>query len=284
MQMPPLTESNGVRSLENKNMEKIMLATPRFYLNKDRLIVDRVNRQNSLNFRVYEGMPEDERALCCKVLWRNVQQKFDDLLRPAGKSKKYSYCYKEPVFEAARTVYGLLEAVGAARRHQRTVSSPMSRAFSVGFKKEERGIQHITTFGLFAAELQRILWDLNGEFDEATTLSVHDAILRVARSSTRSKPRELWQEYEAAKDYDYIWYGIGQYAAGYPPSKTEVGAAIEAAEYIAGRARAVRSSPHKFCKYTLQFVKILDNRWPGVKTFKPKADFREYESKKPFCI
>ena len=110
--------------------------------------------------------------------------------------------------------------------------------------------------------MERLLRDLYGESDSQAIDRLRDAVLVIVREFTRHLRKDLCKEHEDAEDIDYAC-GIGV-PDGYGIQGHDHRAAYRAAHDVALRTRVVRANPATFSKYTVEFVKVLDEEWPAL--------------------
>ena len=118
-----------------------------------------------------------------------------------------------------------------------------------------------TSLALFFDDIELLLRDLYGDFDQSAASAVRYALYTVLCGCLRSLPKDIWKEHWDATTIDHGWYGVGL-DPGDGISTYSVRQADEAANDLARRIRAFRANPKAYSKYTHQFVHILDERWP----------------------
>jgi hypothetical protein len=239
-----------------------MIVNQRFFINEDRYIIDRINWANNGLLDVPVGALEDEHHLRAYLLETRIKGLFRDLIAPTrGKKKNRDYEYK-PFNQAEHALSSVLVAIGASRlsgleyelNHQK---------FDGKLKRDRRGMQDYTSLALFVDDVERLLRDLYGDFDDQATDRIRSAVFDIMGKCTKWSPKDLWREYADAKTIDYGWYSIGV-IPGDGINTNEVRDANNAAADIILRARTVRANPTSFSKYTIQFVKALDEHWPKL--------------------
>jgi hypothetical protein len=130
-------------------------------------------------------------------------------------------------------------------------------------KRTKTGLQDFTSLSLFVDDAERLLRDLYGDVESEAIEDVRQSILCVLLELTRHLRNDLWKEHDDAQNIDYVC-GIGV-PEGYGLSGSDYGDANRSARDIALRARIVDAIPAVFSKYTVEFVKVLSEEWPGVK-------------------
>jgi hypothetical protein len=124
-------------------------------------------------------------------------------------------------------------------------------------------MQDYTSLSQFVDDVERLLRDLYGESDNQGIERIRRAVLSIVELLAKHTCNELYQELEYARDFDFGVYGIGL-PQGCLISGSQHGRAVAAANELALRARAVRANPSNFSKYTVEFVKALDDHWPNL--------------------
>src|SRR5262249_23271754 len=143
--------------------------------------------------------------------------------------------------------------------------------------REKVGIQDYTSLSLFVDDVERLLHDLYGESDNQAIERTRHAVLSIVERLAKHTCNELYQELEYARDID-LMSGIGV-LEGYCLGSCEFSRALVADQELASRACAVRASPAIFSKYTVEFVKALDEPWPKFGQPNPEEEPSPHESK-----
>jgi len=244
-----------------------MIVNQRYFINEDRYIVDRENWTNNGLHDVPVGALEDECHLRVYLLGTRLKGLFRDLVIPTGRTKNGDCEYK-PFNQAEHALSSVLAAIGASRLCGYASISPHEK-FDYKPKHDRQGMQDYTSLALFVDDVEWLLRDLYGDFDDQATDRVRRAVFDIMGNCTRWSPKDLWRELTDAKTIDYGWCGIGV-LPGDGINGNDVRDANNAAANILLRAYAVRANPTSFSKYTIQFVKALDEHWPELGNGKRK--------------
>jgi hypothetical protein len=156
--------------------------------------------------------------------------------------------------------------------HLNTIDPALSREnkFDGSIKREKVGMEDYTSLWLFVDDVERLLHDLYGGSDNQVMERTRYAVLGIVESLAKYTCNELYRELAYARDIDY-WWGIGV-PDGYGLGGSECRAALWATQELASRARVVRASPTSFSKYTVEFVKALDEHWPEIGQPNPEEE------------
>jgi hypothetical protein len=115
--------------------------------------------------------------------------------------------------------------------------------FNGTLKTEKREIHECTSLTLFVDDVERVVRDLFGEFDGEGIKRVMRAVFNVTWEFLRHICPELMMEEYYAKQY-------------YDLDEAELNDGAES--YLAIRALYVRTSPSQYSKYTIEFIRHLD--------------------------
>jgi hypothetical protein len=241
-----------------------MTTNHRFSLNEERYVIDILNPANTGKGYCHEGDPEDDIHLRERVLMVRLGEILSDLIIPTEPKKKDRFGNEyRPFNEEKHSIWVAL--LGAIHASQLTVLDPalsLQHKFGGKLKREKKGMQEFTSLSLFVDDVERLLRDIYGEFDNQAIDRVRNVMFVIVEEFTRYLRRDIWQEHQDAQNIDYIW-GIGL-PEGSGISGSDHRRAMKSADDIAMRARIVRASPTSFSKYTVEFVKELDEHWPRL--------------------
>jgi hypothetical protein len=157
--------------------------------------------------------------------------------------------------------WALYKAICASHLNTLDPALSVKNRFDGSIKREKVGMQDYTALSLFVDDVEHLLRDLYGEADDQAIERTRDAVLGIVESLAKYTCNELYQELEYARDIDYV-HGIGL-PEGYGIGGSDHRRALAAGNELALRARAVCTNPASFSKYTVEFVKALDERWPN---------------------
>ena len=242
-----------------------MTIIQRFYLNEDDRIIDKrgfVDNTNLVWWR--DEPPEDETCLRECVFGRRLSRLVDDLIIDTAPTKKLSKGEDNQAlrFERYSVWAALCNAVGASHLNTIDIALSHQHTFAGELKREKVGWQASTSLSLFVDDVERLLRDLYGESDSLAIDRLRDAVLVIVTEFTRHLRNDLCKEHEDAQNIDYVC-GIGV-PEGYCIGGSDHGNANRATRDVALRARGVRANPAAFSKYTVEFVKVLDEEWPAL--------------------
>jgi hypothetical protein len=242
-----------------------MTTNQRFSFNEDRCIIDRLNpAAKYLERYCWEGAPEDDLHLREQVLWSRLDDLVGELiinLNPIEKlpdGKEY-----QPNCEERRSIFGALyHAVKASHLNTLDIALSIQHRFGGELKREKVGWQDFTSLSLFADDVEHLLRDLYGEFDNQAINRVRDAVFWIVEEFTQYLRKDIWQEHQEAWCVDYMC-GIGV-PEGYGIGGSEHRRGLCAAHDLKRHARAVRVNPAAFSRYTVRFVDELFANWRSL--------------------
>jgi hypothetical protein len=134
--------------------------------------------------------------------------------------------------------------------------------FGGKLKREKIGMRDFTSLSLFVDDVECLLRDIYGESDNEAIDRVRNAVFVIVEQFTKYLRKDLWREHHDAQNIDYVC-GIGL-PEGYGLLGSDHWRARKSANDLALRARTVRVNPTSFSKYTVEFVKALDEDWPRL--------------------
>lgn len=240
-----------------------MTTNHRFYLNEDNRIIDKLNPANNEKAEWYEelGYPKNEESFRELLLWRRLGELLPNLILNTNPIKKShdSEEYQPPCEERSSIWCALHKTILASHLNMLDVALSVQHKFGGELKREKRCWQDVTSLSLFVDDVERLLRDLYGESDNQAIDRVRSAVFVIVREFTEHLRRDLGQEHRDAEKIDYV-NGIGV-PEGYAIHGHDHWAANKAAHDLEIRARAVRSNPTAFSKYTVEFVNDLCANW-----------------------
>jgi hypothetical protein len=240
-----------------------MNANQRFCLNERHDITDRLDPTVEVSWPM--GFNEDEVSLREGVLWLRLADLVDALiintnpLRKLPNGEEY-----QPQCEESQSVSSALYSmIKASQLNTIDVALSVQHRFGGKLKREKLGWQDFTSLSLFVDDVERLLRDLYGELDNQTIDRVRHAALSIVQEFTKYLRKDLWQEHEHAQDIDYVVYliGVPEGCAIHGSDHSRMNGAAYDLEL---RARAVRTHPESFSKYTVEFVNELFSHWPSL--------------------
>ena len=242
-----------------------MTIVQRFYLNEHDRVIDKLSTIDNTEVVWWDtDAPKGETCLRECVLGRRLSCLVNDLIVDSATTKTYSTAKDGQALTSERySLWSTLRsAIGASHLNTIDIALSLQHTFAGELKREKVGWQASTSLSLFVDDVERLLRDLYGEFDSLAIDRLQDAVLVIVREFTRHLRKDLCKEHEDAQNIDYVC-GIGV-PDGYGIHGHDHGAANCAKRDVALRARAVRANPTAFSKYTVEFVKVLDEEWPAL--------------------
>jgi hypothetical protein len=252
-----------------------MTIVQRFYLNEHDRVIDNLSAIDNAEVVWWDtDPPKDETCLRECVLGRRLSCLVNDLIVDTAPTSKLSNTKDRQALTLERYFLWstLRSAIGASHLNTFDVALSLEQPFAGELKREKVGWQASTSLSLFVDDVERLLGDLYGESDSLAIDRLRDALLVIVREFTRHLRKDLCKEHEDAQAIDYVC-GIGV-PEGYCIGGSDHGYANRARRDVALCARAVRANPAAFSKYTVEFVKVLDEEWP---TLDAAADDKEPE-------
>ena len=241
-----------------------MTTNHRFSLTDARYVIDLQNSANDRKGYCHEGDPEDDVHLRERVLQVCLGEVLSALIIPTEPMKKDPFGREyQPFNEEEHSIWqALLGAIDASHLNSLDPLLSTQHKFDGKLKREKRGMQDFTSLSLCVDDVERLLRDLYGEFDSQAIDRVRRAGFAIVEEFTKYLREDLWKEHQDAENVDYVC-GIGL-PEGYGISGSDHGRANKSANDLALRARTVRANPTSFSKYTVEFVKVLDEDWPRL--------------------
>jgi hypothetical protein len=169
----------------------------------------------------------------------------------------------QPICEERHSIFWpLYSAIKASHLNTLDVALSIQHRFGGEPKREKIGWQDFTSLSLFADDVERLLRDLYGEFDDEALIRVRRAVLCMVEEFTKYLRKGLWQEHRDAMNVDYMC-GIGV-PDGYGIGGSEFRRGLRAAHDLKAHAGAVRANPATFSKYTVEFVNEFFADWRSL--------------------
>jgi hypothetical protein len=234
----------------------------RFYVDNKRWVINRANWANSRLYRIWAGeVAWDEEHLRESVLLVRLERLLGQRHGPSAPKRDKRGRRRRRLEKALLFLRDVLIAVGASHMSEQSAARLHHHKFNDQLRRENEHFGEFTSPALFLDDIELLMRDLYGDFEQSAARAVRHALYTVLRGCLRSLPKDIWNEQGNAKMIDHGWYGVGL-APGDGISTHALWQGDEAANDLARRVRAFRANPKAYSKYTHQFVHILDERWP----------------------
>ena len=152
----------------------------------------------------------------------------------------------------------IFHAVKASHLNTREIADSLEHRFDGKLRRDEIGWQDTTSISLFIKDVECLLRDLYGDFDDAVIGLTTTATFNIVRQFLRYVRNDLWLEHQSAVDVDYCC-GIGV-SEEMGISGSDRRAAQEGWAYLLDRARGFRAKPDTFSPYTASFLKAFESQ------------------------
>jgi hypothetical protein len=240
----------------------------RFYLNKERYVVDRLDWLNNGLTHMPEELPHSENDMRRDVFWKRLQQLIECLLLPHVRKKHGLYKPKR-YEDAERAIVKVAMAICEARVDG-FIDEPQVPAWPNEVTTPVERISDITSIGLFLRDLELLVCNIYGNGGREFVLGLRHAVVAILKLTMKEPVKHLWNEYDDACVTDGDLRIAGYYFKDDPINEAE------AFDRIMIRAQKIRQDPTRFGKYTIEFVKRLDanlkQELQGKKPRTPKRD------------
>jgi len=229
-----------------------MTTTQTFSFNENGYIIDRLSPAAPPIY-CHEG-DQDDMHLRERVLWIRLADLVEDLITNTNPIEKLPDGREYQPWRGERhsISWALYNAITASHLNTLDVALSIQHRGGGELKREKVGLQDFTSLSLFVDDVERLLRNLYGEFDNRAIKRVRDAVFWIVEEFTQYLRKDLWQEHRNARCIDYMC-GIGV-PEGYGISGSEHRQGLCAADDLEIRARSVRANSAGFSKYTVGFV------------------------------
>jgi hypothetical protein len=194
-----------------------------------------------------------EKSLRESVLIHRLKKFVDKLLlndNPDKQNPHWERPHEDPEnFSLAQIIF---HTVIASRLNARDETSPLKLRFD---GKQHRIVrwQDSSSISLFITDVDCVLRDVFGVFDDDVIRSTREAIFVIVQHFLRFARNDLWLEHQSVVDLEYIC-GVPKDA----PSASDYKRAEKAVAYLSNRLREFRANPRAFSQYTARFLKTFE--------------------------
>jgi hypothetical protein len=227
----------------------------RFYLNEDRYVVDKLDWSNNGLAWIPGGFSEEQEDLREDILRTRLGKLFRALLSPHVRRKKRSPTKFERYEDAKRAIGSVVAAIGETHADH-VPDQPGTENPVVKIDPHEEKMQDVTSVGLFLSDVELLVQNLYGNFGKPFSKRLRRAIIDILKMTMKGVLKDLWREYDDACIVDGALR-----IPGYGVSGGDMGEEINASKRIEARAQTVRTNPTRFGKYTVRFIRALDENW-----------------------
>ena len=227
-----------------------MTTTQRFVLDDKRNIIDLLNPTGPKG-RWIEGGPQDEMHMREQIFSVRLGVLVDDLI--INLQPKQTNSLDKPFDEESRAIQRAIYAtILASQLNTLDVAVSIESRLNGKLKRRANALQNFTSLSLFRDDVERLLRDLYGDIEsEALERTLH-AVFVIVEKFAHYVRKDLWQEHQYARDWDYVT--VDEMADICGTSISDCRSGTIAAHNLQIRAREVSENPSRFSKYTVEFA------------------------------
>jgi hypothetical protein len=163
------------------NKGRTAMTKHRFVLDSEEYVVDTSNSNPRVShYFIYDT---SEKALRESVLFCRLNEFVDELLVNNNPVKQNPYggpSYRDTCPENFSLTQIIYYAVKASHLNIRDIAASLEHKFDGKLRRENKGWRDATSIGLFANDVECLLRNLYGDFDDDTIESTREAILHCA--------------------------------------------------------------------------------------------------------
>lgn len=234
------------------------MANHRFVLDPEDYVVDTFNSHPRVpHWAVYDT---SEKSLRESVVIRRVKEFVDKLLvnnQPFVEGP-WGEPYQPSNPENFSLTLAIYYAVKASHLNSRDVASSLKNKFDGKLLPDDVGWQHTTSISLFLRDVESLLRDLYGNFDDDVIELTRQAIFIIVQEFLRFARNDLCLEHESAVDIDNYFEPSKLLDIGICPDDINK-AANKATLFLFDRVRTFRANPDAFSQYTAIFLKSYNS-------------------------
>jgi hypothetical protein len=237
------------------------MTNQRFVLNSEGYVVDKSNSKVSHYFR-YETNEGDtsENPLREDMLFAQLCELVDKLLvnnNAVKQTRSGPYQDKNPEnYSLALIIYQIIKE---SRLNGRHVLASLQHKPRGKLRPNVGGWQDITSIALFINDIECLLRDLYGDFDDDDAIGpIRRVILVVVPQFLRLVRNDLWLEHSSAVDID-DQFDLKAIDLGICPGDL-ARAAFKGTAYLLDRVQEFRRNPSPFSQYTASFLTAYESQ------------------------
>jgi hypothetical protein len=228
-----------------------MSKAQRFYFNKERYVVDRLDWLNNGLVWISDGWPDAIEDMQREIFRKRFKPLFESLLSPYVRKNRYGSYKARRYYDAESIIVTVAVAIVRGHtEHPTDKAQVRSRPGEVTGSTER--MSNLTSVGLFVDELESLMQSIYGNFRKELSSRVREAVIGILQLVLRGPLKQVWREY-----YDACIVDGDLRIPGYSYKFDAINEA-EAFDRIMAHAQKVRENPTQFGKYTIDFVKRLD--------------------------
>ena len=230
-----------------------MTTAQRFALDDKRNVIDLLNPTGPKD-RWIGGRPANEMHMREQILSVRLGVLVDDLIinqqpkQTNSQGKKYKP-FDEESGAIQRAIY---TAILASQLNTFEVAVSIENRFNGKLKRRTSALQTFTSLSLFRDDVERLLRDLYGDIKTEALEHILHAVFVIVEEFTHYVRKDLWQEHQYARDWDYVT--VDEMADMCGTSFSDCGRSAVAAHNLQICAREVSENPSRFSKYTVEFA------------------------------
>lgn len=237
----------------------------RFVLDSEEHVVDTSNSNPRVSH--YCRYDTSEKALRESVLIRRINEFVDKLLvnnQPVVKYPWRDEPFQEPNPENFPLTLAIFHAVKASQLNIRDIAASLQHKFDGKLCRENKGWRGTTSIGLFINDIESLLRNLYGDFDDDAIESTREAISVIVQQFLRFTRNDLWLEHESAHYIDDSYDMEALLDVGFCGDDI-LRYADRGAAYLFDRVRDFRRNPNAFSQYTASFLKAYESQCAQAK-------------------
>jgi hypothetical protein len=149
--------------------------------------------------------------------------------------------------------------VKASHLNTRDVATSLKYKFGGKLRRANIRWQDTTSISLLIDDLECLLRNLYGDFDDDVIESTRQAILGIVQEFLRFTSNDLWLEHKSAMDIDH-WYDVEALVEEGCDRSDILRGAYRGAAYLFDRVREFRRNPSAFSQYSANFLTAYETQ------------------------